>query len=114
MSLIRDIIADSVADRLALTGESFKLLRTGLKFVAEYEENQNIELNEALGKDPRESGTIHVQDDAAASAILVNDLLTVTLFGQACKLQVLQRRRDNPGSPLTEFGVMKVTTKDAA
>lgn len=114
MSEIRDILAGSIIERQTYTGETVKHLRTGKSFVAEYQENQNIELNEALGRDPRESATLHVADRVIAALIAVNDQLQITFYGTTSTFMVLQSRTDNPGSSQVQFGLMKLSNKDAA
>lgn len=112
MSDIRDILAGTIDERMTFTGENCVNLRTGTKFIAEYQESQNIELNEALGKDLRESGTIHVSDRAAAADLLNGTRITINLYGSDHQFEILQQRIDNPGSYQIEFGVMKITAKD--
>lgn len=107
MSETRDILTDVVADRESVFGDSVKNLRTGQSFQAEIQAVSDMELNAALGRDPRESVTLHVRDDASSAGILLNDI--VTALGS--RFRIL-RRSDNPLSIQTEFGAMKVTAKD--
>lgn len=112
MSILRNVIQDSVAVRQSWTGEAVTHLRTNTQFIAEYEERQDIELNAELGRDARESALLHVSDRAAAALLIQNDLLTISLYGTAYRFRVLSRT-DNPGSPLVEFSLQKITAKDA-
>jgi len=108
MSELRDILANSITDRMTYTGETVKNLRTGKTFKAEYEEISDIEMNEALGRDPRESATLHVQDRIAAATLFANDKIEIRMNGVTAKFVVLGgRRKDNPGSSQVEFGLMK-------
>ena len=109
MSEIRDIIADSVEERLTYTGETVTHLRTGKRFVAEYQEIPDITLNEALGRDPRESATLHVSDDTAIAILNAGDVIAINFYGTVSKFQLLQgKRTNNPGSSQVEYGLMKL------
>lgn len=112
MSETRDTLAGIVSERETWTAENCKNLRTGGVFAAEYEDGQPIELRDALGRDPRESGIIHVTSDAAAADILDQQLVAVLLFGVWQKFRVLGRV-NNPGSVQTDFSLAVVTNKDA-
>lgn len=108
MSAVRDIISDSIADRETVFGDAATNARTGRNFVAEIQPVADMEMNAAIGRDPRESVTFHVRDRVAAAEIVLNDRIN-TIIGQ---FQIL-RRSDNPISAQVEFGAMKVTAKDA-
>lgn len=113
MSEIRDILADSVNDRMTYTGETFTNLRTNRTFVAEYQESPPLELRVEMGIDPRESGQIYVLPAAAAS-IIAGDFITAKFFGNTAKFQVLAGTREqNPGNVQVKFGVQLITAKDA-
>lgn len=109
MSEALNILNDIVADRLDYTGDLLTNQRTGLTFRAEVEPIQDIELNTELGRDARESVTIHVFDWTAD--LKLNDLVSATLMGEACTLKLL-RRTANPASPMIDFGCQKMTDKD--
>ena len=103
MSEFREAVAAIVADRQCGTAEGCVNLRSGLAFSAEIEPVADLELNTALGRDPRESVLFHVLDRAAAAGINQNDRLKA--LGAVF---VVLRRQDNPASPLVEFGCMKL------
>ena len=113
MSDSHDIIADVVADRAPGTSDTVTNLRSGLPFQAEVEEIQDIELNTELGRDPRESVTLHVQRPGD-KCITAGDRLQVTILGRTVVLVALSgRRRDKPACPLVAFGCMYETDKDS-
>lgn len=109
MSEFRDVISDIVSDRQTFTGDVITNLRTDVQFVGEVEEIQDIELNTELGRDARESMLVHVQ--GRNLDIEEGDRLQVQLLGEIVGLKVC-RRKNNPASPLTEYGCMKLTDKD--
>lgn len=108
MSELRDILSDSIDERLAYTGEVFTHVRTGRTFIAEYQEAENIELLSELGRDPREAATMHVQDRVAAAWILVGDRVQCVFYGVLNTFEVTKKRTDNPGSSQVEFGLRKL------
>ena len=112
MSEARDIIGAVVSERENWTAETCKNLADGTTFNAEVEQIQDIELNVALGRDARESVTIHVLNQTAADGLTMNGFVSIQLYGRWQKFQVL-RRSNNPASPQVEFGLMKVLPKDA-
>ena len=107
MSLIRDIIGDVIADRENIFGDNITLMRTGETFTAEVQPIADTFLNTEMGRDARETVTIHVRNLRVASKILMQDILKI---GND-KFKVL-RRSNNPISVQVEFGVMKTTEKD--
>lgn len=110
MSEIRDSISDSIQERLAYTGETVTNLRTSKTFIAEYEVQSDLELSEAMGRDPREQAILHVSDTLAADGINVNDVLQINFYGTASKFKVLQKRTNNPGSSQVEFSLMRLVS----
>jgi hypothetical protein len=108
MSLIYNVIADIVAERQPVFGDSITNLDTGRTFVAEIEAVQDIELNEGLGRDPRESIILHVADrEAAAECIAQKTLVRFSMYGVTATFKMV-RRQDNPASSQVEFGCVKV------
>jgi hypothetical protein len=111
MNELRELLRDTVAERLVISGDSVTNLRTGRILTAEVEPVAAMELNTELGRDPRESVTLHVLNREDAREIKINDQLSVVLFGEVATLAVC-RREDNPANPQVEFGCRKVLEKD--
>jgi hypothetical protein len=109
MSEFRDIHRAIVTDREPGTVENCVNLDTGSGFLAEVAEIQDIELNEALGRDPREQIMIYVSDRTAAAAIKLGGKVQISLYGINQKFLVV-RRKDNPSSPQVEFGLAKLVS----
>jgi hypothetical protein len=107
VSELRNIVADTIADRAGSFGDVVKNVRTDRPFVAEIQAVADMELNETLGRDARESVTFHILDRLAASEIVLGDELTAI----GSRFRIL-RRSDNPVSAQVEFGAMKITEKD--
>lgn len=112
MSEARDIISEVVSDRQKWSGDSVQNLTTGLFFTAEIEPVSDMELNTELGRDARESVLMHVVDREAAAELNLADEVEMTLLGIVTRFLVV-RRSDNPADPQVEFGLMKLTEKDA-
>lgn len=108
MSETRDTLAAVLAGRASVFGDPVRNLRSGTWLTAELEAVADIEANVLLGRDARESVIFHVGDRAAASGILLNDVLAA--LGE--KFRVL-RRTDNPANPQVDFGTMKLSDQDA-
>lgn len=107
MNELRELLRDTVTERMGFTADSVTNLRTGRAFDAEVEPVANMELNTELGRDPRESVILHVLDRAEAALIKVNDKLSLLLFGETVNLRVC-RRDDNPANPQVDFGCSKI------
>lgn len=107
MSLTRDIIAATIAARAPIFSDDVTLA-DGSVVSAELEPIADMELNSAMGRDPRESDTMHVSDRTVAARIVMGAI--VTALGNRFKVL---RRSDNPTSPQVDFGLMKLTDKDA-
>lgn len=112
MSELRDAVRDVIADRESGTAELCRNLNNGRTFQGEFEEIQDMELNTDLGRDAREQALLHVSDRARAMEIVAQQQVAVMLFGQWAKFTVT-RRKDNPGDPQVEFGLVKLTEKDS-
>ena len=112
MSEANEILAYIVADREAFTADHGQIIsggHAGEWFTAEMEEIADMELNTELGRDARESITLHVANRTEAARIGLHDRVRFTLRGQSCTLQIL-RRTDNPLSPQVHFGCMKIAS----
>lgn len=107
MNELRELLRDTVTERMAFTGDEVTNLRTGRAFAAEVEPVANMELNTELGRDPRESVILHVLDRSEAALIKVNDKLSVVIFGEVVNLRVC-RRDDNPANAQVDFGCSKI------
>lgn len=107
MSELLDNLADIIDDRLPGTSCLIVNLATGWKFNAEIEPIQDIELNEALGRDARESVLMHVRDRKALLELNLTGIVQIPLLGRNEKFSII-RRRDNPADPQIEFGLMKI------
>lgn len=107
MSELRSILTETIAERETLFGDSVVNVRTNRAFTAEIQPIADMELNSALGRDPRESVTFHIRDRASAAEIVLGDFLTA--LGERFKVL---RRSDNPVMAQVEFGCMKITAKD--
>ena len=75
--------------------------------MAEAEPVQDIELAAELGRDPRESITLHIANRVEASLIKMHDQIQ-TPYGV---FQII-RRSDNPKTSQADFGCMKVVSSD--
>lgn len=111
MSELLDNLADIVDDRAPGTSCLVVNLATGDKFNAEIEMVQDIEINDALGRDSRESVLMHVRNRISASKLNIGGIVQIPLLGRNEKFAIL-RRTDNPADPQIEFGLMKQTDKD--
>lgn len=107
MSEFRDAIQAVVTDREVGTAELCQNLTNGNYFTAEIEEVSELELNTALGRDAREAAMMHVSDRVTALAIHKGCKVRVQLYGQWTTFEVV-RRKDDPGDPQMEFGLMKL------
>lgn len=105
MSEIRNIISATIFDRQPAFGDVVKNLTTGKSFTAEIQPIADIGLNEAYGRDPRESDTFHVLDSDAADCVSKGDVLSAL----GVQFKVL-RRSNNPASVQIEFGCQKIVT----
>ena len=113
MSEVSDIIGDIVDDRAPGTTTPVLNLNTGRTFAAEIDGNVDpVVILSELGEDIREATLLHVTNDADAAAISENDLVRFTLYGATTVNRVI-KRRNNPGSPQTDFWVTRKTEKDA-
>jgi hypothetical protein len=112
MSEFRDTQRNIVAEREAGSVEQCKNLTDGTLFNAEVEEVQDIELNTEFGRDAREQVTIHVSDKVAAEKLMSQEFVAVNLYGVWERFRIVRRKR-NPASPQTDFGLMYVTDKDS-
>jgi hypothetical protein len=106
MNELRELLRDTVRDRMSITGDTVTSLRTGRTFSAEVESVANLELNTELGRDPRESVLLHVADRVESSLLKVNDKVKLIIFGEEVTLRVC-RRDDNPANAQVEFGCAK-------
>jgi hypothetical protein len=106
MSENRDIIMEVVQDRAPATSESCINIATGNPFQAEVEIVADIDLNTAMGNDPREVVRLHVLNDADAATLAQGSEISIILFGKESRF-ILTRRSSNPASPLNEFGARK-------
>ncbi len=109
MSELREVLNDVVTERQCFTGDSVKNLRTGLSFIAEIEEIQDIELITQLDSDAREAVIVHVQDRVAAGEQRRGDQITISLFGQVSKFKIA-RISDNPVKHQAEFVCIKIVS----
>ena len=103
MSEIRNVIAATITDRQPAFGDVAVNLNSGEKFTAEIQPIADTMLNEAMGRDPRETDTFHVLDKVAASKINKGDELQA--LGETF---TVLRRTNNPASVQIEFGCQKV------
>jgi hypothetical protein len=111
VSEFREVIRDVIADRESGTAELCKNLKTGRDFSAEVEEIEDVELNTSLGRDARERVLMHVLERAAAEEIRPQSQIQIIFYGRKTKF-VVTRRKNNPGDPQVEFGLMLWTDKD--
>ena len=106
------LAADFVQDRAGYTTDPVTNLRSGAVFAAEIDGSPDAALIlMEVGEDARNMILLHVNDDAAAYALLKDDLVQFTLFGVTVRGRVL-KRRDSAASPQTDFWVMQLTNQD--
>ena len=87
--------------------DDVKNLRTGIMWKAKIQPVADMVLNEAMGRDARESCTFHFRDKKVVADINMTDRLLAN--GET---YVVLRRTNNPISIHTEYGCMKLTEKD--
>ena len=106
--------SDLVADRAGATTDPVKNLRSGLTFYAEIDGSPDaLTIPNELGDDYRNLILVHVNLDADAAKINLNDKISFSLFGRTVTAQIV-KRRDNAANVQNEFWAMQLTPKDAA
>lgn len=112
MSETRNVVRDTVTDRLYATADQIVNLSSGRTFSAEIEEVQDIELITELGRDAREKIILHVLDRAAASDLKLGMKVGFAMDGVNCVFQILSSK-DNPGGVMTDFECARIADGDS-